>query len=177
MKNPLETLNCVRSNQIYSFGSKLDISDKYRGIRYSTDHTAMIHASDSKIEEIAQDKNEIGIVVPEYIFSDFIINREKYIIADSILYDLNEFQLIPDFTKDFTPIEEDTSKFGLNIISGASIIYDNLYFPLGIEGYFNDDNFNAKIKFDYFLSNEPSDLNINDWNDISSILSIFENIN
>ena len=164
-------------DQIYSFGSKLDISDKYRGIRYSTDYTAMIHASDSKIEEIPQDKIEIGIVVPEYIFSDFIINREKYILADSLLYDLNEFQLMPDFTKDFTPIEEDTSKFGLNILSGASIINDNFYLPLGIEGYLNYDNFNAKIKFDYFLSNETSDLKINNWNDVSSILSIFENIN
>ena len=164
-------------DQIYSFGSKLDISDKNRGIRYSTDYTTMIQASDSKIEEMPQYENEIDIVVPDYIFSDFIINREKYIIADSLLYNLNEFQLIPDFSLDFNPIEQDTSKFGLNIISGASTIYENFYFPIGIEGYYNNDNFNAKIKFDYFLSNEPSDLKINDWNDISNILSIFESIN
>ena len=51
----------------------LDISDKYKGIRYSTDHTAMIHASDSKIELIDQYENEIGIAVPDYIFSDFML--------------------------------------------------------------------------------------------------------
>ncbi|MAV93395.1 MAG: hypothetical protein CMG01_04485, partial [Candidatus Marinimicrobia bacterium] len=163
-------------DQIYSFGSRLDISDKYKGIRYSTDDIAMIHASESKIEQIPQYENEIDIIVPDYIFSDFIINREKFILADSILYDLNEFQLIPDFTKDFNT-EEDTSKFGINIITGTSIIYDNFYFPFGVEGYFNDDNFNAKIKLDYFLSNRPSDLKINDLNDISTILSVFENIN
>ena len=37
----------------------------------------MIHASDSKIEQIDQYENEIDIVVPDYIFSDFIINRKN----------------------------------------------------------------------------------------------------
>ena len=164
-------------DQIYSFGAKLDVSDKYRGIRSSVDSTVMIHVSDSKIKEVPDFENELDLVVPDYIFSDFIINKEKYIIADSLLYDLNEFHLIPDFDFDYTSIKQDTSKFGLNIKSGASMIYENLYFPIGIEAYFNYDNFNAKIKFDHFLSSVKSDLKINDWNNISGILSIFENFN
>ena len=137
-------------DQIYSFGAKLDVSDKYRGIRSSVDSTVMIHVSNSKIEEVPEFENELDLVVPDYIFSDFIINKEKYIIADSLLYDLNEFHLIPDFDFDYTSIKQDTSKFGLNIKSGASMIYENLYVPIGIEAYFNYDNFNAKIKFDHF---------------------------
>ena len=105
---------------------------------------------------------------------NLLLTREKYIIADSLLYDLNEFNFIPDY--DYSPIKQDTSNFGLNIKSGASIVYENLYFPIGIEAYFNYNNFNAKIKIDHFLSTVKSDLNINDWNNISSILSIFEKL-
>ena len=151
----------------------MDVSDKYRGIRFSADSTVMINVSDSKIEEVPEFDNEVDLVVPDYIFSEFITKREKYIVADSLLYDLNEFNLIPDFDFDYTSVKQDTSKFGLNIKSGASMIYDNLYSPINLT-YFNYDNFDAKIKFDHFFPLSKSDLKINGWNEISSFLSILK---
>ena len=53
----------------------------------------MIHASEYMISEVELNHSEIKDIIPSYMFSDFIVNREQYIVADSLLYDF-EFLLL-----------------------------------------------------------------------------------
>ena len=161
-------------DQIYSFGKKIDISDRYKGIRYNTDKVSMIHASDNFIIDAELDESEINDILPVYMFSDFIVNREQYIVADSLLYDMNDFQLVPDYSLE-TPVDMlEESKIGFNISSGLSYIYDNSYIPIAFEVYFNFDNINAGLKFNQYLGLDDSDIKINDWTQISTFLSTID---
>jgi len=160
-------------DQIYSFGNQIDISDKYKGIRYHGNEINMIHASEEEIVDIESNdpKEDFKHIVPSYIFSDFLIRKETYAAADSLLFDVSEFQLIPDYNENLDAEIFEESNFGFNISSGLAYLHDASYIPIALELYIKYNNMNAIFKIDEYFALGNSEINVNDWSELSTLLS------
>ena len=123
----------------------------------------MIESNDSK--------EDFKDIVPNYIFSDFLIQRETYVAADSLLFDVSEFQLIPDYNENLDAEIFEESNFGFNISSGLAYLHDASYIPIALEVYIKYNNMNAIFKIDEYFSSGNSEINVNDWSQFSTLLS------
>jgi len=160
-------------DMIFTFGDEINISDKYIGVRYYDDQINMVHAYEEEILSIdsLNPIEDFKHLVPSYVFDEFIVEENKYLLPDSLFFNISEADLIPDYYANVDTEILEESNLGFNMYLGGAYLYDDNYVSLAVEPYFSWNNLDVILKIDEYIGIEGSKININDWLDPSTLLS------
>ena len=175
------------TDKIYSIGDEIYISDRYEGRKIllgdsyfrefpsmNKDDISMIHATSNEIYSINPNNPEENFKneIPDHTFIDFITPRKESEVfnpllfgdfsKDSSLFKRSESDLIPMYYAN-TNVNIEDKKYGFNIYSGGSYLYNSYYNNIVLEPYFSFDNFELIMRFDEYIKTENSSPFINRW--------------